>query len=172
MSKTPCGQNANRVTCPSRRPSRVAPIALALVLGASFGGIVTATDELPDGPRPGQAVDPADPQLQKPRYPKLSSRLSELASAPADRSLQARVAGANPLLRDGRLPVTIRVKESTAEIERYVAAHGGRVANVGQRVVEAYLPFAALAGVDGLPSVLRANEIVPPRPRVTSYGAR
>jgi hypothetical protein len=151
--------------------SRLLSVALLLVAGLSADRVLAIPHEPAASPTQRQLSRAAGQNLGKPQYRKLGTRLSELAAAPADKALQARMARENNLVLEDQVPVTIRAEEATDTIEAYVRSRGGRIANVGSRVVEAYLPTGALAGLDALPSVLRVEEIVPAEPKVTSQGA-
>ena len=134
--------------------ARLAPGIAALVLGAGAVLAQPAPFDLPS----------------KPRLTRLDTRLNAAADAatPTDR-LAGPLAVPSPLMRADGLPVSIRTTDPRGA-DLFLGARGLTAANSGPGVVEAYVPFDALAALDALPGVQSVREIIRPRSLVLSQG--
>ncbi|MDP2950632.1 MAG: S8 family serine peptidase, partial [Chloroflexota bacterium] len=113
-----------------------------------------------------------DVQLpSKPKYPRLDSQLNGMVER-LSRGPATAAAGGVPIYQDTKVAVTIRLSGSAPALAQFLGQRGATVANVGADYVEAYVPVELLPDLEGQPSVLRVQAIVPPQPAVvTSQGA-
>ena len=122
-----------------------------------------------DGPlaQRGPDVNP-----RKPSYARLGSRLSDVADhalRSGDAAAAQAFARTNPLVRNQRIPVTIRTT-SAAAVTAFLRSRGHQPANESAGVLEAYVTPGLLRALALHPAVRSVREVVPPRPSVVSEG--
>ncbi len=66
--------------------------------------------------------------------------------------------------------VSVHVADTPASIVAWLESHGSVVENVGQRLVEAYVPVTELESLGSQPDVLAVRSTLPPFSKVTSQG--
>ena len=142
---------------------------LMVLLATLFLSVATPSLEpaLAQGQPDGrQALPP------KPRHRQLNSLLSRLADlssrAPDEALTRARESGV--LIEADRLAVSIRFNGSPGALLSSLEELGLTVRNVGDGVVEAYVPLESLERLDALPDLISVEPIRPPAALVVSQG--
>ena len=128
-------------------------ISVTLALCLSAGG--TWAQDLP--------APPPAPELT---YPKLGSRLNEMATSVEEGSASAQgAAGQAAVSDDESVAVTIYLSGHVDAVVAFLNNNGGSPRNVGTDYIEAYVPVSLLGETSEQPGVVRIREIVPPQPQ-------
>ena len=130
-------------------------IAVTLALCLSAGVAVAQNLSAP----------PPAPELT---YPKLGSRLDEMATGVEEGSASAQGAAGQATISEGEsVAVTIYLSGNVDAVVAFLEANGGSPRNVGTDYIEAYVPVSLLGETSEQPGVVRIREIVPPQ---SQYG--
>ena len=130
-------------------------IAVTLALCLSAGG--TWAQDL--------SAPPHAPELT---YPKLGSRLDEMATGVEEGRDSAQGAAGQATISEGEsVAVTIYLSGNVDAVVAFLEANGGSPRNVGTDYIEAYVPVSLLGETSEQPGVVRIREIVPPQ---SQYG--
>ena len=124
-------------------------------------------------------ADPNDPEAtveqppvllpNKPKHPRLDSRLSEMVEQIGSLGTLS-IAGNAPISVGDLVAVTIRVSHDLPNTVEFLESVGAIVANVGADYIEAYSPVTALVPLSERDGVLKVSTILPPQSTVTSQG--
>ena len=124
-------------------------------------------------------ADPNDPEAtveqppvllpNKPKHPRLDSRLSEMVEQIGSLGTLG-IAGNAPISVGDLVAVTIRVSHDLPNTVEFLESVGAIVANVGADYIEAYSPVTALVPLSERDGVLKVSTILPPQSTVTSQG--
>lgn len=105
------------------------------------------------------------------KHPTLDSKLVKISNdvldgAQSDESI-ARQASVS---RGATVAVSIHVAGDPATVAAWLGAHGAQVENVGQRLIEAFVPVTELEALGSQADVLAVRSTLPPFSKVTSQG--
>ena len=115
----------------------------------------------PGGGANGQALPIPDKGELK--YPKLGSRLDQLAAGVESGQTSPEEAAADAPVHSGELvAVTIHLSGNVDDVVSFLEDNGGDPRNVGEDYIEAYVPVSLLGPVSERPGVLRVRGIIPP----------
>ncbi len=109
---------------------------------------------------------PSRPFPDKPKYPRLDSRLNKLVGQIGSRSA-ADIAGSAPVSIGDLVAATIRLSHNSSSTVDFLKSVGAIVANVGIDYIEAYIPVTVLVPLAEKDGVLKIEAIIPSEPAVT-----
>ena len=109
---------------------------------------------------------PSRPLPDKPKHPRLDSRLNKLVGQIGSRSA-ADIAGSAPVSIGDLVAVTIRLSHNSSSTVDFLKSVGAIVANVGIDYIETYTPVTVLVPLAEKDGVLKVEAIIPSEPAVT-----
>ena len=145
-----------------RRGLVVCLITLLLVEISGSGSTAFADPGDPELP-PGQ---PSDPLPDKPKHPRLDSRLNKMVGQiGSSRALS--IAESAPISVGDLVAVTVRVSHNVTGTVEFLESVGAIVTNIGTDYIEAYTPVTVLVSLSERDGVLRVEAIIPSEPGVS-----
>ena len=171
MAKTIVEATAQAVPTATPIPPSPTPIPVPKIFtdsGQSFGNsgsVSIAKGDLdPDSQQPTSLPSPTLPD--KPKHPRLDSRLNKLVGQIGSRSA-ADIATSAPVSNGDLVAVTIRLSHNSSSTIDFLKSVGAIVANIGTGYIEVYTPVTVLIPLAEKDGVLRVEAIIPSEPAVT-----
>ena len=173
MAKTIVEATAQAVPTATPIPPSPTPIPVPKIFtdsGQSFGnsGSVSVAkgdlDSDGDSQQPTSLPSPALPD--KPKHPRLDSRLNKLVGQIGSRSA-ADIAASAPVSNGDLVAVTIRLSHNSSSTVDFLKSVGAIVANIGIDYIEAYTPVTVHVPLAEKNGVLKVEAIIPSEPAVT-----
>ncbi len=153
-----------------RARRQVALVAVLVILLASVTPALATETQAPglDGLTADLDLSRGSDHL---KHPTLDSKLVKISNdvldgAQSDESI-ARQASVS---RGATVAVSIHVAGDPATVAAWLGAHGAQVENVGQRLIEAFVPVTELEALGSQADVLAVRSTLPPFSKVTSQG--
>ena len=173
MAKTIVEATAQAVPTATPIPPSPTPIPVPKIFtdsGQSFGnsGSVSVAkgdlDSDGDSQQPTSLPSPTLPD--KPKHPRLDSRLNKLVGQIGSRSA-ADIAGSAPVSIGYLVAVTIRLSHNSSSTVDFLKSVGAIVANIGIDYIETYTPVTVLVPLAEKDGVLKVEAIIHSEPAVT-----
>ena len=171
MAKTIGEATAQAVPTATPIPPSPTPIPVPKIFtdsGQSFGNSVSVSvakgDLDSDSQQPTSL--PSRPLPDKPKHPRLDSRLNKLVGQIGSRSA-ADIAASAPVSNGDLVAVTIRLSHNSSSTVDFLKSVGAIVANIGIDYIEAYTPVTVLVPLAEKNGVLKVEAIIPSEPAVT-----
>ena len=140
----------------------VSLITLLLVGISGSGSTAFADPGDPESP-PGR---PSDPPPDKPKHPRLDSRLNKIVEQIGSPGALS-IAESSPISVGDLVAITARVSHNVTGTVEFLESVGAIVANIGTDYIEAYTPVTVLVSLSERDGVLRVEAIIPSEPAVT-----
>ena len=171
MAKTIVEATAQAVPTATPIPPSPTPIPVPKIFtdsGQSFGnsGSVSIAKGDLDSDSQQPTSQPSRLLPDKPKHPRLDSRLNKLVGQIGSRSA-ADIADSAPVSLGDLVEVTIRLSHNSSSTVDFLKSVGAIVANVGIDYIETYTPVTVLVPLAEKDGVLKVEAIIPSEPAVT-----
>jgi hypothetical protein len=148
----------------------MAPIVVLALLLTSVASVQAIGSTAPGLNHP-QSISELLADSESLKHPTLDSRLFKISNDVRAGKLSHESIARQAMVSQGSMvSVSVHVADDPASIVAWLEAHDARVENVGQRLVEAYVPVTELESLGNQAGVLAVRSATPPFAQVVSQG--